>query len=65
MANRPAMEVASAWEDQLKEGFRDIESSLDVSIDRILDTVMGSASDGVRNSTNQLGFGSRYTWIDG
>lgn len=59
------MEVASAWEDQLKEGFRDIESSLDVSIDRILDTVMGSTTDEVSNLTNQLGFGSRSTWIDG
>ena len=48
------MEVASAWEDQLKEGFRDMESSVDVSIDRILDTVRGSATDGVSVPCNRL-----------
>ena len=41
-ADRPVQETASAWQERLTMGLRDVEAALDSSWERALETVRGS-----------------------
>ena len=49
MRGRPAAEVASVWEDSLLGGLRGVESSLDSTWGRALDSIRGPPSEVTRS----------------